>query len=84
MGAAGVAAGLVIAVASLVLGLNGWEIARLWLWLMGSAMLILVGIQLVIYWLLMRVLEDLSQRELGAVPADVPQTVPQGEVGVAL
>ena len=84
MGATGVAAGLVIAVASLVLGLNGWEIARLWLWLMGSAMLILVGIQLVIYWLLMRVLEDLSQRELGAVPADVSQTVAQGKVGVAL
>jgi len=29
---------------------------------MGSAMFILVGIQLIIYWILMRVLEELSQR----------------------
>ena len=56
--------GLVIAIVSLVLGVSGWEIARLWLYLMGSAMFILVGIQLIIYWLLMRVLEELSQREV--------------------
>jgi hypothetical protein len=36
----------------------------LWLYLLGSAMLILVGVQLIIYWVLMRVLEELSQREL--------------------
>jgi len=55
--------GLAIAGVSLVLGLNGWEIARLWLYLLGSAMLILLGVQLVTYWLLMRVLEELSQRD---------------------
>jgi glycosyltransferase involved in cell wall biosynthesis len=49
---------------SLALGLRGWEIARLWLWLLGSALLILVGLQLVISWILMRVLEALSEREL--------------------
>jgi glycosyltransferase involved in cell wall biosynthesis len=48
---------------SLVLGINGWEIARLWLYLLGSALLTLVGVQLVIYWMLMRVLEELNQRE---------------------
>lgn len=58
------AAGLLVGIVSLVLGLNGWEIQRLWLYLMGSAMLILVGLQLVIYWLLMRVLAELSQREI--------------------
>jgi glycosyltransferase involved in cell wall biosynthesis len=58
-----VISGLLIGVASLLLGLNGWEIARLWLYLLGSAMFILVGVQLVIYWILMRVLEELSQRE---------------------
>ena len=42
--------------------MSGWEIARLWLYLLGSAMLILVGVQLMIYWVLMRVLEELSQR----------------------
>lgn len=56
--------GLGIGIASLLLGLNGWEIARLWLYLLGSAMFVLVGVQLVIYWILMRVLEELSQREI--------------------
>jgi len=55
--------GVVIAIVSLGLGVNGWEISRLWLYLLGSAMFILVGIQLILYWLLMRVLEELSHRE---------------------
>jgi len=55
--------GLLSGMLSVILGINGWEIARLWLYLLGSAMLILVGIQLVIYWILMRVLDELSQRE---------------------
>jgi hypothetical protein len=63
MGLVGVALGLGLGIASLVLGLNGWEIARLWLYMLGSAMFILVGVQLVIYWILMRVLEELSQRD---------------------
>jgi glycosyltransferase involved in cell wall biosynthesis len=63
LGVISVFVGLVIGIASLLLGLNGWEIARLWLYLLGSAMFILVGVQLVIYWILMRVLEELSQRE---------------------
>jgi hypothetical protein len=56
--------GLVIGVVSLLLGINGWVIDRLWLYLMGSAMFILVGVQLIIYWILMRVLDELSQREM--------------------
>lgn len=63
MGAVALIAGLGIGGISLALGVNGWEIARLWLYLMGSAMLILVGIHLMIYWVLMRVLEELNQRE---------------------
>jgi hypothetical protein len=55
--------GLGVAVISLVLGLQGWELDRLWLYLTGSAMFILVGVQLIIYWILMLVLEELSQRE---------------------
>jgi glycosyltransferase involved in cell wall biosynthesis len=54
----------VILVTSLVLGLNGWEIGRLWFYLVGSALMFLVGVQLAIYWLLLRVLEELSKREL--------------------
>ncbi len=57
-------AGLSVACVSVVLGLQGWEIARLWLYLMGSAMMVLVGVQLVVYWILARVLEELSQREI--------------------
>jgi glycosyltransferase involved in cell wall biosynthesis len=63
-GAAGLLLGLIMGIISLVLGANGWEISRLWLYLLGSAMFILVGIQLMIYWILMRVLEELSQREI--------------------
>ncbi len=48
---------------SVALGVNGWPIDRLWLYLLGSAMLVLVGVQLVIYWILLRVLDELSQRE---------------------
>lgn len=55
--------GMVIAAGSLILGINGWEIARLWLYLLGSALFILIGIQLVIYWILIGVLNELSQRE---------------------
>jgi Glycosyl transferase family 2 len=55
--------GLGVAILSLLLGLQGWELDRLWLYLLGSAMFILVGVQLIIYWVLMLVLEELSQRE---------------------
>lgn len=63
LGLTAMTGGVAVGVTSLVLGLNGWEIARLWLYLLGSAMLLLVGMQMVIYWLLLRVLEELSQRE---------------------
>jgi glycosyltransferase involved in cell wall biosynthesis len=49
---------------AIVVLLQGWELARLWLYLMGSATLVLIGIQLSISWLLMRVLDELSQREI--------------------
>jgi hypothetical protein len=56
--------GLVVSITSLVLGINGWDIERLWLYLLGGAMLLLVGIQLVIYWILIQVLNELSKRNL--------------------
>ncbi len=63
MGLIVVGLGLLLGSVSLVLGLKGWEIARLWLYLHGSASLILVGVQLIIYWILMRVLEELNRRD---------------------
>lgn len=64
LGALGLAAGLGIGIISLALGVNGWDVARLWLYLLGSAMFILLGAQLIIYWVLLRVLDELSQREI--------------------
>ncbi len=59
-----------LGVVGLALGLNGWEIPRLWLWLVGSALFLLVGVQLVLSWLLMRILETLHEREI-RVEADL-------------
>lgn len=64
MGGVSMLVGAIIAVISLLLGMNGWDINRLWFYLLGSAMLFLAGIQLSIYWLLLRILEELSQREV--------------------
>lgn len=64
MGLVSIFLGLAIGITSLVLGLQGWEIERIWFYLLGSALVFLIGIQLVIYWLLLRVLEELSKREV--------------------
>ena len=64
MGGLAILGGLILALSSLILSTNGWEMTRLWFYLLGSAMLFLVGVQLIIYWILLRVLDDLSQREI--------------------
>jgi len=64
MGIVSILIGIVIGLISLMLGVNGWDIDRLWFYLLSSAMIFLVGVQLVIYWLLLRILEELSQREV--------------------
>jgi hypothetical protein len=56
--------GLGIGAASLAFGLRGWPVSRLWLYFLGSALFILMGLQLVISWLQMRVLEELSRRDI--------------------
>lgn len=58
--------GGILGLTSLFLGLRGWEVNRLWLYLVGSAMLILVGLQLVISRALMKTLKELSEREIRA------------------
>lgn len=55
--------GLAMGAAALGLGFGGMAIQRLWLWLLGSALFQLTGLQLVISWILVRVLEELSERE---------------------
>jgi hypothetical protein len=64
LGLVSLACGLGIGAASLVFGRRGWPVSRLWLYFLGSAMFILMGVQLVISWLQTRVLEQLSQRDI--------------------
>jgi len=64
MGTVSFIAGLALGIASLALGISSGGIERLWLYLVGSAMMILIGVQLIISWILLRVLEDLGQREV--------------------
>ncbi len=59
------AAGAATATSSLVLSVWGsWDLSRLWMWLLGSALFILMGLQLLVSWIVMRVLETLSVRDL--------------------
>ena len=58
-------AGVAVSGVSFILSLRGWPIERLWLYLSGSALLILVGLQLALWWLIMSVLAELSGRTAG-------------------
>ncbi len=65
MGLLALVLGFVLGAGILSLAISqSWPIQRVWLYLLGSAMATLVGIQLIIYWVLTRVLEQLSQREI--------------------
>ncbi|MBN2319790.1 MAG: glycosyltransferase family 2 protein [Acidobacteria bacterium] len=55
--------GAVLGIVSLALGIRGWEITRLWLWLLGSALFLLAGLQFVLFWVLIRVMRALSLRK---------------------
>jgi glycosyltransferase involved in cell wall biosynthesis len=54
--------GIVVALASFVLALNGWTLTQLWLYYLTSASLALMGIQLVIAWVQLQVFDTLSIR----------------------
>jgi glycosyltransferase involved in cell wall biosynthesis len=64
MGVVGLIFGVVVGTVSLVLAVTGyWPLQRLWFYLLMSAMAFLVGMQLLVSWMLLRVLEELSTRE---------------------
>jgi hypothetical protein len=67
--------GLLISASSFALSLRGWPIERLWLYLTGSAMLMLVGLQLMMAWLMASVLRRLSARE-----TSMGRLAPNGDV----
>ena len=59
-----VVSGLAIGLIAPALAVGGWEIGRLWFYMVCSALTFLVGVQLMVYWLLLRILEELSRREI--------------------
>lgn len=73
-------AGIVLSVSAFALSLHGWEITRLWLYQLTSALLFIVGLQLCGAWVVMRVLEELAQRE-GSAQRDLVESEP-GNIGV--
>jgi hypothetical protein len=70
MGLLSVAGGVASGVLTLVLHGAGWTADRLWLYLLAGTMLVMLGVNLLIFWIVMRVLEELSQRP-AAVQADL-------------
>ena len=62
-GLAGMGLGLLAGLLSLILALQGWPAGRMWFYYLLSALIFLVGLQFLVSWVLMRVLEELSQRE---------------------
>jgi glycosyltransferase involved in cell wall biosynthesis len=62
MGMAAIVIGLVGGIVSLSLSSGGWPMERLWLYLLGAAMSLMVGLQLSVFWIIMQVLGELSQR----------------------
>jgi glycosyltransferase involved in cell wall biosynthesis len=64
MGLLCIFSGIAIGLIAPALAVGGWDIGRLWFYMVCSALVFLVGIQLVVYWLLLRILEELSRREI--------------------
>lgn len=82
LGLASAGAGIVLSVSAFALSLNGWEITRLWLYQLLSALLIIVGLQLGGAWIVMRVLQELAQRE-GSAQRDLVESEP-ANIGIPL
>lgn len=64
LGLIGILMGLVLCFVSFLLALEHWPIERLWLYLLAGTMFILVGIQLVIFWIIVSILDELNKREI--------------------
>jgi hypothetical protein len=78
MGIVAALGGLVLGIGAFLVSLSGWETSRLWLYLLISALLIIIGLQLSVSWLVMRVLEELAQREVS-----VQRDLVEAETGMA-
>jgi glycosyltransferase involved in cell wall biosynthesis len=70
-------------IVALVLSVQGWSIERLWLYLLFAASFVIVGLQLFIAWIVMRVLDELARRDASA-QRDLIESEPGNvSVGVA-
>jgi hypothetical protein len=63
IGLATLGLGIVTALVSFVLALNGWTLTQLWLYYLASASLALIGIQLMIAWVQLQVFDTLKVRQ---------------------
>ncbi len=70
--------GVVAGGVSAFLGVRGMEVGRLWFYWLNSAMMLLIGLQLIIYWIILRVLDELSDRE-AATARDLLVVLPETE-----
>jgi len=71
----------IIGIISLIIGIAQADVLRMWLYLLGSALFALTGIQMMIYWALMKVLEELSRRrDLVQQDLETPEFQPLVEV----
>lgn len=66
IGAAAVVSGVALAGTAFGLSVSGWTMERLWMPLLAATVLVIVGVQLAISWIVMRVLEQLAARERSA------------------
>jgi hypothetical protein len=66
IGLASIVAGTVFGIGAFIASLNGMDITRLWFYLLAAAFFSIIGIQLFVSWIVMRVLEELSRRESSA------------------
>ncbi len=64
MGLCAIFVGLGLGLGSFLLALQDWPIVRLWLYLLAGTMFTLVGIQLITFWIIVQVLDELQQREI--------------------
>jgi hypothetical protein len=64
LGALAVVAGAVLAMVLLIVAVSGGTLEQMWLWMIASAMAVLIGVQLIVARVIMNVLDDLSQREI--------------------
>jgi len=66
LGIFAVLGGSAMGAGAFVLSFQGWEIERLWLYLLVASAFSIIGVQLFVSWIVMRILDELAQRESAA------------------